>query len=77
MFLLATSVASSSTNGRRLNYLHNILKKPDNELIKRVYEAQKHKPTQGDWIELIRNNFELIEEDFDEDMVKQMSKYKF
>ena len=33
---------------RRLMYLHNILIKPENELIKKVYEAQKLLPTKGD-----------------------------
>ena len=53
------------------------MKKPNNELIKKVYEAQKLKTTKGDWIELIRKDFELIEENFDEDMVKNMTKNKF
>ena len=39
---------------RRLNYLYNILTKDENELIKRVYMAQKQKPTKGDWISLIK-----------------------
>ena len=62
---------------RRLNYLHNILKKPDHELIKRIYNAQKVKTSKGDWIELVKKDFELIGEQFDEEMVKQMSKNKF
>ena len=62
---------------RRINYLYNILNKPDSELIKRVYEAQKLKTTKGDWIELIKRDFELIEEDFDEDFIKETTKYIF
>ena len=42
-----------------------------------VYEAQKLKTTKGDWIDLLKNDFKLIEEDFNEDKFKSMSKYKF
>ena len=62
---------------RRLNYLHNIISKDDNELIKRVFEAQKQQTTKGDWIELIKGDFQLIEEQFNEDNIKAMSKNKF
>ena len=46
-------------------------------MIKRVYMAQKQKPTKGDWISLIKNDFELIEEQFNEDAITAMSKNKF
>ena len=63
---------------RRLNYLHNILKKGDNELIKRVYEAQKMSPSKGDWIELVKNDFEIVfGKEFGENLIKNMSKIKF
>ena len=53
---------------RRLNYLHNIIMKPQNELIKRVYEVQKHNPSRGDWIELVKKDFQLIGLQFDENL---------
>ena len=34
---------------RRLSYLRNILKRNNNELIKRVYDAQKRRPVKDDW----------------------------
>ena len=34
-------------------YLHNILIKPPNELVRRVYEAQKMNSVKGDWTDLI------------------------
>ena len=55
---------------RRLNYLYNIINRPDEELIKRVYEVQKQKTTKGDWYELIKEDFELIEEIF-KDYIKK------
>ena len=42
---------------RRINYLQNILSKPESELIHRVYEAQKLKTCTGDWIEVVRKDF--------------------
>ena len=43
-----------------------IINKPDTELIKRVYNAQKTNTSKGDWIELVKKDFELIGEQFDE-----------
>ena len=62
---------------RRINYLKNILNKPSNELIRRVYEAQKISYTKGDWIELVRKDFELIDEEFNEELINNMSNFKF
>ena len=39
---------------RRIMFLQNLLKRRDEELVKRVYEAQKNKPTTGDFIELVK-----------------------
>ena len=44
---------------RRLNYLHNVLTKNDNELVKSVYLAQKVKPSNADWCLLIEKDMEL------------------
>ena len=38
---------------RRLMYLHNILIKPENELIKKVYQAQETLPSKGDWFQQV------------------------
>ena len=59
-----------------MNYFHNIIKRKDDELVKKVFEAQKIKTTKGDWIENIKNDFELIEETYDENKFKKMSKNK-
>lgn len=61
---------------RRLNYFYKIIKRKDDELVKRIFEAQKIKTTRGDWIELIKDDFKLIREIFDEDKFKSMSKYQ-
>ena len=51
----------------RLNYLHNIFSRTDDELTKRVYEQQKKDPCKGDWCE-------LVEKDMDNNSIKDMPK---
>ena len=46
--------------GRRINYLHNILIKDSNELVKRVYIAQKENPQKGDWYKLLQDDMKLF-----------------
>ena len=41
---------------RRLSYLHNILRREDNELIKQIYFAMKENPLKEDWIHLIEKD---------------------
>ena len=42
---------------RRMIYLQNILKRPKEEVIRKVYEAQKLSPVMGDWTELVTKDF--------------------
>ena len=44
---------------RRLIYHHNILKREEKELIKRIYKEQKKNPSKGDFVELIKEDFEI------------------
>ena len=59
---------------RRLNFLHNILKRNTNEVLLRVYKAQKESPLKGDFANLIKTDFELIEETYDENCLASLSK---
>ena len=45
---------------RRIMYLHNILQKEKNEMILKIYKAQKMKPSKGDFIYLVKNDLETI-----------------
>ena len=45
---------------RRMIYLQTILKRPKGELIRNIYEAMKEDSHQGDWCQLIVNDFEKI-----------------
>ena len=62
---------------RRLNYLYTILKRNKNELTRRVFEAQKVETTKGDWIELVKQDCETIEEEYNETFFTSMSRNKF
>ena len=42
---------------RRMLFLQNILKRTDNELIKRIYVSQKAKPVKGDWVKMVNEDF--------------------
>ena len=46
--------------GRSINYLHNILIKDSNELVRRVYIAQKQNPQKGDWCKLLQDDMKLL-----------------
>ena len=44
---------------RRLIYHHNILKREEKELIKRIYKEQKKNPSKGDFVELVKKDFKI------------------
>ena len=56
---------------RRMIYLQTILKRDDDELTKKVYFAQKNDPSKGDFTELIKADFALIDETLDENAVEK------
>lgn len=62
---------------RRIMYLHNILNKSSNELIHRVYLAQRDNPTKGDFVELVKADLERIGIDYDEEWFKGLTKVQF
>ena len=62
---------------RRINYLHNILSKKNDELIKRIYQAQKKDPCKGDWCELVQSDMDIVEINMDDNTIRNMSKKIF
>ena len=62
---------------RRANFFHNILKREENELVKRVYNAQKENPSKGDWIHIIKEDMELINLNMTENEISSLSKNEF
>ena len=45
---------------RRINYLRHIISRSDNELIKKVFIAQKENPTRGDFIRLVEKDIAML-----------------
>ena len=62
---------------RRILYLHAILQRDRNEMIAKIYEAQKLKPSPGDFINLVKTDFETIGLEMNEQEIRQISKQKF
>ena len=62
---------------RRLGYLHTILKKDSEELVKEVYEAQKNDPINGDFFHLVMEDSAVISLNMTEDQIKTMKKEKY
>ena len=58
-------------------YLQTILKRPDNEITKKIYNVQKEKPVQGDWTELVKNDFETFAMDYNEVVIENESKSEY
>ena len=61
-----------------MNYLHTIVKKESDELVRDIYEAQKISPMEGDFCKLIEADKEEINLQLTETEISQMkeSKYK-
>ena len=64
-------------SSRRMLCLHTILDRDNSELLKRVYMAQKEQPTNGDFSELVKEDFKTIGEDLNEFDILAMGKYKY
>ena len=61
----------------RIMYLHNILSRNSDELVKRVFHDQKNNPTEGDFICLVKSDLEYIEEPYNEQNIASMNKSQF
>ena len=59
---------------RRILYLQHILKKPNNEVVKKVYLAQKNKSVPGDFYRLVQNDIKNLNISLNEEQMCNMSK---
>ena len=59
-----------------LNF-QNIVQRSEEELTKRVYNAQKKNPNKGYWIHYLKEDFNYIKEDIDETEAKEKTKYEY
>ena len=64
-------------DGARVTYLWNILQKTDNELVTKVYNAQKLLPVKDDWIFTIKEDLEFLDIPFDEENIRRTKKETF
>ena len=62
---------------RRLSYLHTILQKDSEELVKEVFEAQKNDPTAGDFFNLVMDDCNLVDMNMTENEISTMKKDKY
>ena len=58
-------------------YLWHILKQTDDQLLRKVYNAQKLKPTKGDWYEMIQGEKSKYKMKETDEEISKMSKSKF
>ena len=65
------------TASRRILYLQNILKRHEDELIKRVYYAMRTSPLKRDWSNTVIENMQNIGLDLSEGGISQISKIAF
>ena len=62
---------------RSILYLHNILGRPDNELVKRVYSAMQNDPLKGDWIHQVTKDMDEINLNLSDQEIQNYSKVDF
>ena len=58
---------------RRLIYHHVILTRGNDELIKKMYVEQTKNPTRGDYVELIKDDFKMINEVQDDERIRNVN----
>ena len=58
-------------------YLHHLLTRSENELIRKFYTAQKCKPSHNDWVKSIQNYLKDINLIITDEKISKISKYKF
>ena len=62
---------------RRMIYLQTILKRPEGELIRNIYEAMRDDPISGDWCEQVKNYFEKINLHMSEEHIRPIDEEQF
>ena len=60
---------------RRILFLQTILHRDENELIKKVYMAQKEDPINGDFCQLVQKDCQLIDCQLGDNQIEAMTKY--
>ena len=58
---------------RRMIYLQTLLKRPESELTRKIYNEMKVEPQQSDWSEMVKMDFNKNEITLDEEKIKTQS----
>ena len=61
---------------RRIMYLHTILQRDENEMLRKVFEAQKIQPSPGDFINLVREDMETNGLNMSEPEIRSITKQR-
>ena len=64
-------------SSRRILYFQTILKRPENELIRRVLKAQQHDVLPGDFAQLVQEDMKLLGPNINESYIQQTSRKSF
>ena len=74
----ASQTISNVISVRRMIYLQVIIKRHENKITRKVYNAMKLSSLPGDWILLVQNDFANVGLDINENSIKNMesSQYK-
>ena len=62
---------------RRLCYLHNILRRDSEELVREIYDAQKDDPVEGDFCKLVQKDADDISLNLTEDQIMIMKEKEY
>jgi hypothetical protein len=62
---------------RRIMYHFHIITRDDSETIKKVYLKQKEASVKGDWIHLLAQDFEFIQEEQKDDEIVKLGKKEY
>ena len=58
-------------------YLHHLLNRSEDELIRKFYMAQKTKSSKGDWVKLVEENLRELDITLSNEEISKLSKPKF
>ena len=62
---------------RRMLYFHTLVTRSEDELTHKIYKAQKSNPVKGDWVHHLKEDFELIGEEINENLARDTSRKDF
>ena len=58
----------------RIMYHHHILTRDKEETIYKIYDKQKEETVKGDWLDLLKSDFDFIKKEIDENEISSTPK---